>query len=183
MPTARAMATSDFSVRVRSETRLRGVDVGGDPLQRRARRLGNRRPIDQAPFALEALDHGDIFGDRHPFDQAEILVDEGDRWTAALEIMKFAVDADLAAIGLHHAGQDLHRVDLPAPFWPSRARISPRGRSRSTSHSAWVAPNDFERPRIVRAACAEGAHRHIGLHPLLPTRPSFRGRYRYVGRN
>ncbi len=109
MPTARAMATSDFSVRVRSEMRLRGSMPGAIRASdaRAASVIG--RPVDQAPFALEALGHGDVLGDRHPFDQAEILVDEGDRAAAAFEIMQRAVDADLAAIGLHHARQDLHQ--------------------------------------------------------------------------
>ena len=38
----------------------------------------------------------------------------------------------------------LIRVDLPAPFSPSSAWISPRRSSRETSSSASVAPNCFE---------------------------------------
>ena len=42
-----------------------------------------------------------------------------------------------------------NNVDLPAPFGPIRQRSSPCARDRSTSATAWMPPNDFERPRTA----------------------------------
>ena len=37
----------------------------------------------------------------------------------------------------------LIRVDLPAPFAPTKAKISPEKKEKETPRSAWVAPNDL----------------------------------------
>ena len=42
----------------------------------------------------------------------------------------------------------LMSVDLPAPFSPSRAWISPGMSASETSSSAWISPNRLETPRI-----------------------------------
>src|SRR3989442_8135757 len=44
----------------------------------------------------------------------------------------------------------LMSVDLPAPFSPRSAWISPAWSAKETSSSAWVDPNRFETPRISR---------------------------------
>src|SRR4051794_29383071 len=57
-------------------------------------------------------------------------------------------------------------VDLPAPFWPSRAGTSPGWRSKSTASSAKVAVNRLLRPdtaRIGAAVCRLGAGLAIGV--------------------
>ena len=41
-------------------------------------------------------------------------------------------------------------VDLPAPFSPAIAWISPRRSSKSTPRSAWIAPNDLLTSAIFR---------------------------------
>ena len=42
----------------------------------------------------------------------------------------------------------LTRVDLPAPFSPSSATISPRSTRSEMSWLAWTVPKDLERPSI-----------------------------------
>ena len=59
---------------------------------------------------------------------------------APRRIVGRAVEQDLALVGRVDAGQHLDEVDLPAPFSPSSARISPRRRSRPTSETARVPP-------------------------------------------
>src|ERR1700751_1995416 len=48
------------------------------------------------------------------------------------------------------------RVDLPAPFSPSRAWISPRSRSRSTASFASTPGNCFVMPRSSRTGVSSG---------------------------
>ena len=55
--------------------RERAVDLG----ERGPRRRLGRVPVDEAPSARIAGRERDILGDRHPFDETEILMDEGDR--------------------------------------------------------------------------------------------------------
>ena len=76
---ARAIATSDFSVRVRSRTRM--VGSSGQSTWASAARVAasDRAPVDEAPAARIAGRQRDILRDRHPFDETEILMDEGDR--------------------------------------------------------------------------------------------------------
>ena len=50
----------------------------------------------------------------------------------------------------------LTRVDLPAPFSPSRAWTSPAGMASETSRKAIVAPNALLRPRIATAGGGSG---------------------------
>ena len=76
---ARPMASSDFSARVSENTRRRGVDVAAHARHHAARRGVGRAPVDQAEAARVAHAQADVLGHRHPLDQAEVLVDEGDR--------------------------------------------------------------------------------------------------------
>ena len=89
----------------------RRVEVARDPRQRLGGEGLDRRPFDQAAPALEAEGERDVLGDRHPFDQAEILVDEGDLLALAKArramLIRLAVDQDLPRIGLVDAAQDL----------------------------------------------------------------------------
>src|SRR5580692_1188911 len=48
-------------------------------------------------------------------------------------------------------------VDLPAPFSPTIAWISPFSKIRSTLFSAWVAPNRLSSPLSTRRGAAESA--------------------------
>src|SRR5437867_5677431 len=50
-------------------------------------------------------------------------------------------------------------VDLPAPFWPSKTRISPCSTSRSTPLTAWTSPKLLCRPwtRVTGEALASAA--------------------------
>src|SRR5262245_39283978 len=46
-------------------------------------------------------------------------------------------------------------VDLPAELSPTRPSTSPAATVRSTLWRAWIAPNDFEMPRISTSGSAE----------------------------
>src|SRR5690606_23854400 len=48
------------------------------------------------------------------------------------------------------------RVDLPAPFSPARAWISPRFSSKSTPRRARIGPNDFDSFRMLRTGSSAG---------------------------
>ena len=76
---ALAIATRDFSVRLRLWIRSVGVDVGAERFQRGGGAPARRGPIDQAVAARKTEGETDVLGDGHPIDQAEILMDEGDR--------------------------------------------------------------------------------------------------------
>src|SRR5262249_15443893 len=62
----------------------------------------------------------------------------------------------------------LIRVDLPAPFSPTSAWISPDPISRSTSASAWTPGYALERPRMARRLTSAPARRRASalLHEL-----------------
>ena len=74
------MATSDFSVRVRAWTRVVGsMSQPTAASAAAARRVGARASRSgRTAAAREALRQRHVLGHRHPFDEAEILVDEGD---------------------------------------------------------------------------------------------------------
>ena len=120
--------------------RKRAVDLG----ERGPRGRLGRVPVDEAALARVAGRERDILGDRHPFDETEVLMDEGDRLMLA-EAGR-AVPVALAAVldrslgRLDDAAERLIRVDLPAPFSPSKARISPARRSRETPRNAATPP-------------------------------------------
>ena len=59
-----------------------GIDVGAERLQRDRGAAARRGPIDHAEAARKAERHADVLGHRHPVDQAEVLMDEGDRQAA-----------------------------------------------------------------------------------------------------
>ena len=56
-----------------------GVNVGAERFQRGGGPPACRGPIDQAVAARKTEGETDVLGDGHPIDQAEILMDEGDR--------------------------------------------------------------------------------------------------------
>ena len=102
------MATSDFSVRLRSCTRTSGSKSAPSLSSARAARL-RAQPQWMRPSALRGVAERqtNILGDRHPFDQAEVLMDEGDRHAAHRMGHVLAVVGDRAAVGDMHARQHL----------------------------------------------------------------------------
>ena len=75
---ARAMATSDFSVRVRSWTRTSGsisAPTTSSACSVRARSV----PVNHAEAPRKAEHEGDVFSNGHPLDEPKILVQECDR--------------------------------------------------------------------------------------------------------
>ena len=135
---ARAIATSDFSVRVRLPTRASGSMSPPTRGQRLARAPPRAcRQSIRPSAARKAQAHRHVLGDRHPVDQAEILVDEGDRSGARRPRPGGAGSAGRGTGSRPRRARwmpasILISVDLPAPFSPSSARISPACRSRLT---------------------------------------------------
>ena len=54
-----------------------------------------------------------------------------------------SVYADRAAVGFMDTRKDVHKVDLPAPFSPIRAWISPDFKVRSTPFEYFVGAEGF----------------------------------------
>ena len=73
-----------------------GIDVGAESVQRDRSATSRRVLIDHAEAARKAERHADVFGDRHPVDEAEVLMDEGDRQSAQRMSDVDAAKADLA---------------------------------------------------------------------------------------
>ena len=113
------MATSDFSVRLRSWTRVSGSKW--QPTSAKASRaaVADTAPVDaEAPrfrTVGEPPRETDVFGDRHPFDETEVLVDERHlAATAAPDLVPvgLAIDQHLSAIGPEQAAEDLDERGL-----------------------------------------------------------------------
>ena len=64
----------------------------------------------------------------------------------------------------------LAKVDLPAPFSPSRAWISPRLRSRSTSRSTSICANDLLMPRAAISGVSAAASAMLSVPPARASR-------------
>ena len=94
-------------------------------------------PVDQAERAGPLHAQGDVLGHGEHRDQHEVLVhhaDAGlDRVARRAEVLRLAVDQDLALVRLGQPEQDVHQGVLPAPFSPSSAWIWPG----STVRSMW----------------------------------------------
>jgi hypothetical protein len=111
-----------------------------------ARHLGE--PVGDARHGLRPVEgEGDVLGDRQRLEQGEVLEDHADPERAggagAGQRHLLAAPQDAAGIGLQQAVQSFTRVDLPAPFSPSRACTSPGATVRSTWSFATSAPNRF----------------------------------------
>ena len=68
---------------MRSRTRIVGASGQSTWASARSVAAFDRAPVDEAAPARIAGRERDVLGDRHPFDQAEVLVDEGDRLVLA----------------------------------------------------------------------------------------------------
>ena len=89
-----------------------GIDVGAERVQRNRRAAARRVLIDHAEAARKAERHADVFGHRHPVDQAEVLMDEGDRQAAQGVGDVDAAKADAARVERIDAGQNLDQRRL-----------------------------------------------------------------------
>ena len=109
---ARAIATSDFSVRLRLWMRTSGIDVSVEHIKGSCGALPRRPPVDQAAAPRIAEGEAYVLGHRHPVDQAEVLMDERNRQTA--QHAGRVVPAELYAAGIQRvdAGEDLDQRGL-----------------------------------------------------------------------
>ena len=119
---------------------------------------GDGGPVDQMQGGAGiAGGERDILGHAHPFDQAEILMDERDGQAARGGIDGGAADVDLAGIGAMDAGEDLDEGRLTG------AVAAEQGMDLAGSH--------VEIDRIDGARAAEmfddAGHPNEGLHVFL----------------
>ncbi len=124
---ARAIATSDFSVRLRPWMRKSGSMSAPSLASARTARLRAQAQVDHPEATGIAERQTDILGDGHPIDQAEILMDERDRHSPDGVGHVLTRVEDGAAVGRVNAGEDLderrfagavfaeQRDDLAAP--------------------------------------------------------------------
>ena len=89
-----------------------GIDVGAKRVERARGAAARRVLIDQAEAARKAERQADVLGHRHPVDQAEILMDEGDRQAAQRVSGVDAAKADGAGVERVDAGQNLDQRRL-----------------------------------------------------------------------
>jgi hypothetical protein len=131
------MATSDFS--------RRRIEGAADQCQRALGATLGVAPVDQTGTPRKTLRHADIFGHRHPFDQTEVLMDEGDflrlvRTRRAMMVV-LAAEADRPLVALVDAGERLDERRL------ARAILA--------EQSDDLALVDVERDRLQRQGAAE----------------------------
>jgi hypothetical protein len=69
----------------------------------------------------------DVLGDRHPVDQAEVLVDEGHGTRSGRDAQRMAGHRHLAAVGLVHPGQDLDQGGLSGAVLPEQGQHAAAG--------------------------------------------------------
>ncbi len=124
-----------------------------EPEQQRPRGvLGGARPAEAQPGRLVA-EH-DVLRDRQAGHQVQLLVDGGDAGgVGGLRRARTPPGAPSQMIspasGRCAPASTLIRVDLPAPFWPSRQCTSPAATSRSTPSRARTPGNCLTMPRIA----------------------------------
>ena len=158
------------------------IDHAADRGQCVARAVPCLPPADQSEPAREAQSHRHVLGDRHPVDQAQILMDEGDRLPLAGDrravLIVLPMHQNLPFVGLMDAGQHLDQGRLAGTVLAEHARISPAWRSRLTSLTATVPPKRLEtwENRSSGASitgdepCPTGAPGHSSASPALSWR-------------
>ena len=187
---ARAMATSDFSVRRQALDADVRIDVGAEDLERRGGALARRAPVDHAGAARIAEGQADVLGDRHPVDQAEVLMDEGDRQAPERARRVAAAIGHRALVERVDAGEDLdergfagavlaeQRDDLAGARHACRHRSAPAFRRTAWRRSGRRATARARRARRRRlrpdAVVCDGlpAGIHSTRPPVMPVRPS-----------
>ena len=100
-------------------------------------RRGWPRPVRVKPEPGELVAEEDVLGDGEAGDQVELLVDRRDAQASWRPAGRSATTGSprqviAPASGWCAPASTLIRVDLPAPFWPSRQCTSPARTSRST---------------------------------------------------
>src|SRR4029079_15302634 len=93
-----------------------GIDVDAHQPERFEPPPRSGSPIDKSTAPDEALGEAHVLGHRHPFDEAEVLMDEGDRLTHVRArppmLIGCAAEPDLARGWLEDAGEDLDQRRL-----------------------------------------------------------------------
>ena len=108
-----------------ADARVR-VDAAAHARESGLRGVARCAPGDQAAAARIAGEDRDILGDRHRVDEAEILMDEGDRQLFGRRIdRRGRRGGSRPASARCTPARTLISVDLPAPFSPSSACTSP----------------------------------------------------------
>ena len=96
----------------RRDRRLR-VEIAAHARERLGRRVAHAPPGNEAgPRARIAGLNRDVLGHRHPLDEAQILVDEGDRQGVRPRMDGLSGEPDLARVGAVDSGQDFYQRGL-----------------------------------------------------------------------
>jgi hypothetical protein len=125
------------------------------------------------------LRHRDVLGDRHPVDQAQVLVDEGDRCVLA-RIVGLAVAAHVAGIGCIDPGQHLDERRLAGAVLAEQRQNLAREKvevdvvdGERAAEALGHAVKRQDRLRIIRRpACSRCLQRHPLVSPWPPRRPT-----------
>jgi hypothetical protein len=100
-----------------------GIDVVADPPQRLARRLVQRRPVDEAARAVPPAEE-DVLADRERLHERELLVDDRDAPPAGrlrrAEGSVLAVEEHPALVGDDRSRDHLHQRRLPRAVLPEQ---------------------------------------------------------------
>ena len=105
---ARPIATSERSAAGREEIGRLRIEIAAHDRERLRGGLAHPPPRYEAgPRSRIAGLNRDVLGDRHPFDEAEILVNEGDRQRIRARMGRLAGKQDLAGVGFVDPRQDL----------------------------------------------------------------------------
>ena len=114
MASARPMATSERSAAGKRRNRRVRIDVAADDRERLPGSLASASPGDQAKWRarIAGLDR-DVLADGHPFDEAEILMNECDRQPISRTGRTDpSGERDLARVGFVDARQNLDQGRL-----------------------------------------------------------------------
>ena len=164
--------------------RLGHVDLDAEQLHQPPRIARHLRPRHAAKRRAAGAAEHEILGDRQVGEGDRLLVDQRDaellRDDRSRDLDRLAVEREASPrVGRCTPARILAKVDLPAPFSPSSAWISPRLRSRSTSRSTSIAGElTCEMPRAEisgmsaaagrpRPCSASRRNRRIGIDQLL----------------
>ena len=139
------------------------IDIRPDDLQRALGAGARSVPVDHAEASRKAEHEGDVFSNGHPLDEPKILVEECDRQvTQRRGSRPVRGNVTVPESSEWTPARILISVDLPAPFSPRSATISPAPTSMRASPRARVPPNRFDTPRIARRYCFNRWERATG---------------------
>jgi len=164
---ARAIATIDFSVRVKFWIRRSGWMSAPSLASAVRARVRAAVQIDHAEAARIPQCQADILGDGHPFDQAEILMNERNGHSPNRMCMALSVVGNTALVERVNAGEDLDERRLAGTVL-AQQRQNLASADRLTSLSAWVPPKRLDTLRTSSKVRPRPVGSRSGCHRIRP---------------